>query len=564
MRQKGEGSPERHLSSQKVSNPLGSQGIARRAMRKLLWAGGAAVVLLLIGLLGLTLFVKSYLTSEKLKAIIIPKLEAVTGRSVSIGDIDVSIFRGVVVKEISIRELTGNNNFISVKEFILNYRLLPLLRRQLIIDKLELDSPHIWIEREKDSTYNFSDITAKKAERQPKAKEPIPFALVADSIRMHDTTLAFTDRQKKLPDVAADIPDITLKTAVGRIPGEITLTGHISIRSGKAVLNGIPTDTSGSVDITDRDIVIAFTTMLGNDSVKTSGSVINYHSAPDARINIYAKQLDLDRLIPAANVKRADTVKNSISPNFSFGGYQFRIYRVRDVREPGINASGQIRIDAMHYSGYDVKDFFVGYRYERGAVTLSPMQMALAGGRKINATGTVKGGLAFSYGLESEGTSEAIKRTLAGKGFIDLKNVEVKSSAIMEAISLLTGINELRTPKFDTARFALVIRNQKTSVNGSMDSRLIVLNPSGTVGFDKKIDMTADLKLSPALSSRLSGSQAIGYFKDKEGWTIVPLKITGTADRPSVGINTSGLGKRLQKGVEREIKKRFFENLLPK
>ena len=533
-------------------------------MRKLLWACGAVVVLLLICLLGLTLFVKSYLTSEKLKAIIIPKLEAATKRSVSIGDIDVSIFKGVVVKEISIRELTGNGNLISAKELILNYRLLPLLRRQLIIDKLELDSPHISIEREKDSTYNFSDITAKKAQEQPKAKEPIPFAVVADSIRIRDATLSFRDLQRRLPDVAADIPDITLKTAVGRIPGEITLTGHISIRSGKAVLNGIPADTSGSVDITDRDIVIALTTMLLNDSVKTSGSVINYRSAPDARINIYAKQLDLDRLIPAAAVKRADAVKNSISPNFSAGEYRFSIYRVRNDREHGVNASGQVRIDAMHYSGYDIKNFVMGYRYEGGAVTLSPMQMALAGGRKINATGTIRGDMAFSYGMGSVGGPEAIKRTLAGKAFIDLKNVEVKSSSIMEAISLLTGINELKTPKFDTARFALGIRNQKTSVNGSMDSRLVVLNPSGTVGFDKKIDMLADLKLSPELSSRLSRNQAIGYFKDKEGWTIVPLKIAGTTDKPSVLINTAAVGKRLQKSLEGEIKKRFFENLLPK
>jgi hypothetical protein len=53
--------------------------------------------------------------------------------------------------------------FLKVGRFVLSYRLLPLLKKQLVISKIEIVSPSISIKKEKEGKYNFSDITEKRS-----------------------------------------------------------------------------------------------------------------------------------------------------------------------------------------------------------------------------------------------------------------------------------------------------------------------------------------------------------------------------------------------------------------
>jgi hypothetical protein len=48
-------------------------------------------------------------------------------------------------------------------------------------------------------------------------------------------------------------------------------------------------------------------------------------------------------------------------------------------------------------------------------------------------------------------------------------------------------------------------------------------------------------------------------MESKDGWRVIPLKITGTTDNPSVGPNQAALKKQLQKGIQSEIEKRLFK-----
>ncbi|HEX8948849.1 MAG TPA: hypothetical protein VF790_07815, partial [Dissulfurispiraceae bacterium] len=107
------------------------------------------------------------------------------------------------------------------------------------------------------------------------------------------------------------------------------------------------------------------------------------------------------------------------------------------------------------------------------------------------------------------------------------------------------------------------IRDRKMFLDGSMNSSRIRINPTGTVAFNKRMDILADLRLSPELASRLSRAKLAGYIKDQEGWSVVPLKISGTTEKPSVALNLSGVGKRLQKGLQQELEQRFLKGLLP-
>ena len=124
--------------------------------------------------IGLSIFIKSFLSSDRLKGMILPQAEAVTGRKVNLDEIHVSLFKGIVAKGLSVKERDGQKDFIKVGEFILSYKLLPLLKKQVVLSKIEVASPSISIKKDKGGRYNFSDIIEKQAKEPPNLRHPHP------------------------------------------------------------------------------------------------------------------------------------------------------------------------------------------------------------------------------------------------------------------------------------------------------------------------------------------------------------------------------------------------------
>jgi uncharacterized protein involved in outer membrane biogenesis len=98
-------------------------------MKKLTKVAGIVVGILILLIVGLSIVVRSYLSSDRLKSLILPKAEAVTGRRVQLDKINVSLFKGVVAKGLSVKEKDGKEDFLKIGRFVLSYRLLPLLKK---------------------------------------------------------------------------------------------------------------------------------------------------------------------------------------------------------------------------------------------------------------------------------------------------------------------------------------------------------------------------------------------------------------------------------------------------
>jgi len=66
---------------------------------------------------------------------------------------------------------------------------------------------------------------------------------------------------------------------------------------------------------------------------------------------------------------------------------------------------------------------------------------------------------------------------------------------------------------------------------------------------EKRLDMRAELKLSPTLTGRMKGTLGgLKFLGDEEGWRVIPLKIRATTDKPSVNFDQEALGKQLTRG----------------
>jgi AsmA family len=529
--------------------------------KKLLYAGGIIAALIVIVIVGLTIFVKSYLRSDRLKAIIIPKIEEFTGRKASIGNIDVSLFKGIDVEGISLMDRDEKSEFLKVREFVLNYSLLPLLHKQLVIKKVEVVSPSVALVREKDGTYNFSDILekakARKKETKPSAEEEgLPFSVVTDKITVRDASMTFSDEQGAIPTVSL-VSDIDLKVAVekGAAP---EISGKMDVKALTMKVGENEIKSAGTIGIDKDAIAFDLSSTVGKDTIHLSGDVKDYRNAPVGRLDASAKELDLDKLLALSGGKGGTAAVQKKDRTASA-----QAEKTQAGKSAGVSASGEIRIASAKYQDYLLKDFAARYSYAKDSVTINPVSTGISGGSGAQIAGTIKADLRFS--LASGGSaSESIKRSLSGNASVDLSRCEVKKTKITDAIALFTGIREIATPRFDKVNFLFTIGNQKVDLKGLMSSALLNLDPTGTVGFDKRIDVMTDLKVAPSLSGGLTPSAIATYVKDEKGWTVIPLKITGTTDKPSVGLNKAKVIKGVEKGIKQEIRKGLFKGLFGK
>jgi hypothetical protein len=530
--------------------------------KKLLYAGGIAVAVIVVVIVGLTVFVKSYLQSDRLKAIIIPKIEDYTGRKASIGNINVSLFKGIDVEGISLMDKGGKAEFLKVREFVLNYSLLPLLHKQLVIKKIEVVAPSVALVREKDGTYNFSDILEKskagKVEAKPAGAEEggVPFSVVTDKIAVRDATMTFSDEQGTIPQVSLasdiDLRVVAEKGATAEISGKVSVKALTIKVGGSEIIN------VGTIEIDKNAITLDLTSTVGKDTIHFAGDVKDYRNAPVVHLDANAKELDLDKLLALAGGSKASTQapkgRRSASANTR---------RAEPGKSADVRAAGAITIASAKYGDYLLKDFAARYSYARGSVTINPVSMGITGGSGTQIAGMVKAGLRFSLASGS-GAADSIKRSLAGTASVDLSRCEVKKSKITDAIALFTGIKEIANPRFDKVNFLFTIGNQRVDLRGLMSSALLNLDPAGSVGFDKKIDITTDLKVAPSLAGGLTPSAIAAYVKDEKGWTVIPLRITGTTEKPSVGFNKAKMIKGVEKGIKQQIEKNLFNGLLGK
>jgi len=524
-------------------------------MKKFLKVAAIVVGFLVLLAIGLSFFVRSYLSSDRLKPLILPRAEAMTGRKVQLDEINVSLFSGIVAKGLTVKEKDGQKDFLKIGRFLLSYKLLPLLKRELVISKIEIVSPSVSIRRERGGKYNFSDMMGKTSQepRKPSRPEPkpgpesLPVAVVADRLLIRNASLTFVDEEKQLPNVSIAL-DAEFKGSLEKDGAPRMDFGVISIKEIQAKLKDREIKVSGKVDIDGKTVRADLQTVIGKDHIQLSATAKDYRSAPDIVANIHAKTLDLQQLMALNGEKKGKegegatqkSPKRETKAGPSGGGMMEKL-----------KASGQVTVDKATYQDYTIKELRIPYQYAKGVLKIDPMQLQFFGQGSFTAEGSLNGKLRCA----GEDAS-TIQKTLNGTAVAKLGKGAIKQSQIFDAIALLTGISSLKHPGFDQGLFNIDIRDQKVFLDGSISSDLFKISPKGMVDFEKRLDIPTELKLSPTLTGNLKGRLAsIKLFDDGQGWKIIPLKIVGTTDKPTVTLDEGGLSKQLGTGLKKEIER---------
>jgi AsmA protein len=521
-------------------------------MKKLLKVAGIVVGILVLLIIGLSIFVKSYLSSDRLKPIILPKAEAMTGRKVLLDEISVSLFKGIVAKGLSVKEKDGERDFVKVGRFVLSYRLLPLLKKQLVISKIEIGSPSISIKKERGGRYNFSDITENRSKGPKEPKKPsgpeqqgLPVSIVADRFYIRNASLTFVDEGKELPDTSIAL-DAEFKGALEKDGTPRMDFGLVSFKEIKAKLKDIEVKVSGKIEMDAKTVRANLQAIIGKDTIELSATAKDYRSAPDIVANLHAKTLDLQRLMGLSGEKKGqeDRPQPKKKAEPSEGGVAQKL-----------KASGQITVDKATYQDYTVKGLRIQYKYAKGEMRIDPLGLQFSGEGSFTAEGSLNGNLQFA----TEDASR-IQKSLRGTAAAKLGKGAIKQSQIFDAIAFLTGIPSLKNPGFDEGLFDFDVKDGRIFLNGWIRSSLFKVSPKGVVDFEKRLDIPTELKLAPSLTGSLKGRlAALKLLEDEQGWKVIPLKIKGTTEKPSVNLDEEALGKQLGRGLAKELERRLFE-----
>lgn len=114
---------------------------------------------------------------EKVRAYAVQEASEMTGREITINEIGFNLLKGFEIKGFEMKESPklGKKTFIKDDYITLNYNLLALIKKDIVINSFELQKPYIQIIKDKEGNFNFSDIidtmNKRKAEKAAKSKK---------------------------------------------------------------------------------------------------------------------------------------------------------------------------------------------------------------------------------------------------------------------------------------------------------------------------------------------------------------------------------------------------------
>ncbi len=172
--------------------------------RKGIWVGVGVLVFMMILLMGL----KLYFHSDRLRALLIPQMSQALKRSVVLEDVGLGFWGGVHVSvlglQVAERSGFGNQPFLRVDEADIFVDFWPLLRGNVVIQKIDLVAPQISVVILENGDANYADLSQSSEEGSGDKT-----AFFVHDVVIADGTILYADLGKKTNIQLADI-DYTL------------------------------------------------------------------------------------------------------------------------------------------------------------------------------------------------------------------------------------------------------------------------------------------------------------------------------------------------------------------
>jgi len=278
-----------------------------------------------------------------------------TGRTLRLqGELKLVFFPslGAGVGGVTLSERGSQREFISLQSARASVKLMPLLRGQVIVDTVRLSGFRAQLVKNKDGSYNFSDLLEGKAEKpgSKRKEQSAPVSFDIAGVDIDRAAVAYRD------------------TGTGQ---EISLS-DLQLHTGRIAGNA-----QGKIEFADLD----FTARLDESSIK--GKLAMARTAqPSYRFDLDIDRINLDHYLAAGENKPDAAVDLS--------GLK------------GLNAQGQLQIGALQVQGLKLSRLKAQLKAAGGRAEISPHSASLYGGE-----------LSGALSLDGNANRIALKETLS-------------------------------------------------------------------------------------------------------------------------------------------------------
>lgn len=496
-------------------------------MRKV--AGIAAIIFGL--LLMLVMVVPAFVDLGRFKRTYLPLVEDALHRRVDVDEVRLSLVPTPSIKlsklKVSDTPTFPDNDFFAVQQVQLRLKFWPLFRGRFEITELVLERPIFNLLKQTDGTFNYSDIARKKSPaaepRELKKRIAVPKTpetpalplLIPARMRINGGQLNIITAGRKsvrIDGIALSMQDFSSDQAFPYsasfdYPGlkTISLNGQLDYQEEQATLK------LKSNRLKVRDLTLPL-----------EGSVSNLSSVPRLDLRLADENTD------------AKTV--------------FQILSVFGLAPQDLDISGPMAL--------------------RIGVTgpSSSLETRVQGqfkDLKVHGKRAVKGNLSGGVSLRLPlGGGSQVSRRLKGEGKLVAVDGELTNVDMVKKIRRVAGVIGLSQEERRQVTTFQTLEAEFTVANGFADfQRIHLVNPqldvtgNGTMSLDQPtLNMALEATLAPQASARSSRGKTTVMLKDNHGQIVVPLKITGTVENPSVNIDGE---KMAQKGIAKSAEKSF-------
>ena len=365
-------------------------------------------------------------------------------------------------------------------------------------------------------------------------------------------------------------PQALLHSAEVNMHGvQVTVGGERPAFTGRLLLAGDRLDSSG------------LSVRLGGDTAQLMLTARNLFSRlPVVTADVTASRFQLEPLLGGGSAAVAAAPKPPAATPAA----------AKPVDLP-LQVSGLVRIGETGWQGLAVKDLVAGYTLRDNQLTINPLTGQVAGGSLRStarvdlakpglaytvtidlqgaqpepllrafapqATGSLTGLLALQLTANGSGTSwETIRRTLTGDGALSFRDGRLASPALVNGLATFLQLPDLREISFREFRGQVRIVDGKAQIDSSLNGRQLKLFPRGSVGLDGSLNLSMDTRLSPELATRLDRrGQVTRYLVDAEGWSQLPLLVSGTLQAPRFGLDPKGVQAQGTRVLQQELQR---------
>ena len=175
------------------------------------------------------------------------------------------------------------------------------------------------------------------------------------------------------------------------------------------------------------------------------------------------------------------------------------------------------------------------------------------------AAGSLLGAMNLSFDLDGRGSQwESISRNLSGAGDVLVSDGRLASPELVKGFSSVLQLSDLKDIQFENFKAQFKVVDGKVKLDSQIVSEQLKLSPKGSVGLDGSLDLGLDTRLSPELSARLDkGGSVTRYLKDQDGWTHMPLLLTGDFSSPRFGLDPKGINRQASKALGQELNRQL-------